>query len=212
MDFKPFIYGLIDPAEAGHIRYVGMASVRASRPYHHAKWARRAKAKPCHLLHWLRKLQAEGREYSVLMLEELSPWTSRQFLGEVEKMYIAALRNIGHDLTNESVGGLGGNFLSPEANARRAAKQIGNKRGLGVVHSEAARRQVSESRKRYFAEHPEARVEITKRNLGNKYGVGGKGPKGIAWSQERKDNHGAKVKDAWGAHKYDNRSKGNSNA
>lgn len=171
MNFQPFIYGLIDPVDPGHVRYVGMAGVRESRPYQHARWARNRSIKPCHLLHWLRKLQSQEREYQVIKLEELSADTSRQFLGQVERMYISALRQIGHDLVNESEGGLGGNFLTPEANAKRAVKQLNNRRGLGVVHSEAARQAVSESRKRYFANHPEARQIISDRNLGNKYAL-----------------------------------------
>ena len=171
MDFQPFIYGLVDPQDPGHVRYVGMAGVHESRPYAHAKWARRATG-PSYLLHWLQKLAAEGRKYEVIKLEELSPGTSREFLGQVERMYISALRLVGHKLTNLAEGGLGGRHLSSERYAEIALKQIGNKRALGAVHSPEARLAVSESRKKYFREHPEARAEISARNIGNKHGLG----------------------------------------
>lgn len=172
MDFQPFIYGLVDPQDPGHVRYVGMAGVRESRPYQHARWARSLSAKPCYLLHWVRKLQAEGRQYEVIKLEELSGDTTRKFLGEVERMYISALRRVGHRLVNQTEGGLGGNPFSPETLRSLALKNIGNKYGVGAVHSPEARLAVSESRKKYFREHPEARQAIADRNRGNQHGLG----------------------------------------
>ena len=36
-EFRPFVYGLVDPLEPKHVRYVGMSGVRAERPSCHAK-------------------------------------------------------------------------------------------------------------------------------------------------------------------------------
>lgn len=105
--FKPFIYGLVDPVEPCHVRYVGMANVRALRPYDHAKNARR-KEKHSHLLHWIRSLQSNEREPKVIVLEELQTGTSTSFVGTIERYYIKALREIGHRLTNVTDGGESG--------------------------------------------------------------------------------------------------------
>lgn len=171
--FRPIIYGLVDPLEPKHVRYVGMAS-NAGRPYVHAKQARRPNHKYSHLRHWVQKLQAEGREYTVLILEELSEDVSRHFLGEVEKMYIASLRAIGHNLTNATDGGEGALNPSQEVRAALSARNKGNKYGLGKKKSERTRKQIGESRKKYFEEHPEACEEISKRNIGNTFGLGHK--------------------------------------
>jgi hypothetical protein len=37
-EFRPFIYGLVDPLEPAHVRYVGMA-LQWKRPFAHAKRA-----------------------------------------------------------------------------------------------------------------------------------------------------------------------------
>ena len=170
-NFRPFVYGLVDPAEPGHVRYVGMASVRASRPQEHSKNAhgKRAGRIP-HLALWIRKLHSKGREYGVLILEELREDTSRKFLGFVEKCYIKSLRAIGHDLINIAEGGDGGKMgeMSPEGRARNAAAMIGNTRTLGYKHSDESNTKRSESSRRYFAEHPEAGARSGATRLGIK--------------------------------------------
>lgn len=107
-NFQPFVYGLCDPVEPGHVRYVGMAPSNPTRPYQHAKRARKDLADDSYLMHWIRKIQAEGREPSVMILEQLNEGIGRKFLGFVETCYIRSLREIGHRLTNENDGGWGG--------------------------------------------------------------------------------------------------------
>ena len=150
-DFSPFIYGLVDPQDPGHVRYVGMATVRSSRPLEHAKNAKKPSANETHFVRWVRKLQNEGREYSVLILEELSPGTDRRFLGEVEKLYISALSKIGHQLTNVSEGGWGG-YSGPEAQAKTAAAMVGNAHGRGTIHPESSRKSRSVALRQYYAD------------------------------------------------------------
>ncbi len=127
MTEAPFVYGLVDPQDTGHVRYVGMA-MQPRRPYEHAKAARRL-TKHSHLYHWIRLLQSEGREPSVLVLEKLPSYASRSFVGEIEKMYIASLRSIGHRLTNVSPGGWGGSdlgrTLSLETRQRMSDAKVG---------------------------------------------------------------------------------------
>jgi hypothetical protein len=128
VEFQPFIYGLIDPLDPGHIRYVGMAPSNPFRPHQHRENARRPNTKPSHLIYWIRKLHSEGRTYQVKTLETLS---SPRLLGFVEKCYIDSLRKIGHDLTNGTEGGVGGNtgyFGSDEHRALMKMVQTGRKR------------------------------------------------------------------------------------
>jgi len=104
---QPFVYGLIDPADPGHVRYVGMAGSRVGRPYDHSRNAE-GSSRPTYLFHWVRKLHAEGREYDVMVLEQMEENASRKLLGFVEQCYIRSLREIGHRLTNVTDGGDGG--------------------------------------------------------------------------------------------------------
>ena len=129
---NPFIYALVDPADSRHIRYVGMAASRFSRPFEHAKIARKTQ-KHSYLLHWIRSIQTEGREPSVLILEELSEGVSRKLLGFVESCYIRSLREIGHNLTNGTNGGDGGATFtgrkhSVETRVLMSAAQRGRKK------------------------------------------------------------------------------------
>jgi hypothetical protein len=125
---QPFIYGLVDPAEPKHVRYVGMTLTRKKRPYDHAKNARNGSKRHPHLLNWVRKIQSEGREYDVLVLEQLSSGISRSLAGFAEQCYIKSLREIGHDLTNATIGGDGGDastgrVRSAEARAKYSIAQ-----------------------------------------------------------------------------------------
>ena len=156
MTFKPFVYGLIDQAEPSHVRYVGMAPSNPNRPYSHAKRARKDMTVDSHLMRWVRKIQAEGREPSVMILEELAEGTTRNFLGFVETCYIKSLRAIGHRLTNENDGGWGGSNgphtpetvakmkagWTPEVRARVGAasreRELGKKRSTESLEKQKA--------------------------------------------------------------------------
>lgn len=136
----PFIYGLVDPLEPGHVRYVGMARVKASRPYDHAKNARRSSTTNPHLMNWVRKLQAEEREYTCIVLETLPCGVSRGLLGFVERCYIKSLIEIGHKLTNATQGGEGGDTgITPAGRAILSAKAKGNQIFLGRHHTDGTK-------------------------------------------------------------------------
>lgn len=156
--FQPFVYGLYDPAEAGHIRYVGMAPSRPNRPYQHATYARKATTDGSHLMRWIHKIQAEGREPSVMTLEQLPIGTSRSFLGFVESCYIKSLRKIGHRLTNANDGGWGGSN-GPHSEESKSRMKIGwtsevRKRvGIASRKRELGKKASDETRKRQSAAH-----------------------------------------------------------
>lgn len=146
--FSPFVYGLVDPQDAGHVRYVGMARVTASRPYDHAKNARKGSTVNPHLMNWVRKLQTEGREYKHIVLEALSPDAPRELLGFVEKCYIKSLREVGHKLTNATIGGEGGDTgITPEGRESLRAKARGNQAFLGRRHTEETKAAQSAAQK-----------------------------------------------------------------
>ena len=169
MTVKPFVYGLVDPLDAGHVRYVGM-SFRAGRPLDHARNAR-GKMRSSHLMNWIRKLQTEGREYIVLVLEELPLDSRREFVGFVEKCYIKSLREIGHKLTNVTEGGDGGagNVHTPEVRAQISAAAKGRivtdevrartrATLMGHAVSDETRAKQSAAKSRYF-ENPENKLK-----------------------------------------------------
>lgn len=174
MTYQPFVYGLRDSVEAGNVRYVGMAPSNPSRPYQHAMRARKDLADGSHLMHWIRKIQAEGREPSVIVLEELPVGTSRRFLGFVESCYIKSLRSIGHQLTNENDGGWGGS---------------------NGPHSEAAKVRMRAG----WTPEIRARVGVAsrERNTGKKYQYNGRTTKGRPLSFENRIGIGVGRKQAW---------------
>ncbi len=184
------VYALVDPVEPMHIRYVGMAK-NDVRPYSHAKIARRRESKS-YLYKWIRKIQLEGRDPIVMILERLSEGVSLQLLGFVERSYIEALREIGHRLTNTAEGGQGGRTVfgeiadrhreackkswedddRREAVTQRAKRlnaegKIGFKKGsagwTGRNHSEEAKVRMSESHVKRWT--PELREEARKKIL-----------------------------------------------
>ncbi len=114
----PFIYALVDPIEPEHIRYIGMTMCRSRRPYDHAKAARLKRFKPCHVMHWVQKLQAEGRIYDVILLEQFSKDVSVDDVRNAEIRHIKLARDAGHILTNSTSGGEGTPDPSPETRAK----------------------------------------------------------------------------------------------
>ena len=153
-DACAIVYALVDPLDSGHVRYVGMAR-RSKRPYDHAREARQVGASITHKVNWIRKLQAEGREPVVLVLEELSVGVSKKLLGFVEACYIRSLTSIGHKLTNGTAGGDGLVDPTPEIRAK-----IGNA-GRGRKHSDETR-----AKMRAAANTPEAKQRNREKSLG----------------------------------------------
>ena len=224
MEYRPFIYALFDPAEQGHMRYVGMAPSRAYRPYDHVKRAKKG-IDDSHLMRWIKKIQAEGREPSVLILEELSEGTTRNFCGFVESCYIKSLREIGHKLTNENDGGWGGSNgpHSPETRVvmrerwtpeRRVAQAERSRiQSTGVVRTEASRKkQSASSRGAVRSEETKTSQSIARKAAwergaynteeyhkslsdGRKgKGVGNKNAEGTVWSSESRAQQSASQK------------------
>lgn len=147
-EFAPFVYGLVDPQDMGHVRYVGMTTASDQRPYSHMREARNASAASSHKTHWIRKVQREGREPSVIILEQLSVGCSTDLAGFVEKCYIKSLREIGHRLTNIMEGG-GNGPHAQETKAKTSATLMGH------AVTKESRRKTAEGLRRYY-ESPES--------------------------------------------------------
>ena len=141
---KPFIYALIDPLHPGRMRYIGMTSRNSNRPASHAKNARRSHVKPNYLVHWIRSLQAEGREPAIIILEEFEEGTLVEEVCEAEIDFIAAAKEQGHELTNLTTGGDG---------------------VRGYVWSEEKRQRHSAASKAYAEKHPELARATAERNF-----------------------------------------------
>lgn len=135
-EFRPFIYGLVDPIEPGHVRYVGMA-MQSGRPYEHARAARRTKHHS-HLYNWIRTLHCEDREPQVLILEELEVGQTRKEVGLVEQIYIPGMRAFGHVLTNVAEGGYGGSTFKGRKHTPATKKKM-SLASLGKPASEATK-------------------------------------------------------------------------
>lgn len=105
MNFKPVIYGLVDPLDSKHIRYIGSA-INRDRPKRHKREAIHANYST-HKLNWIRTLLLEGREYVVVILEEFPVGIDKEILYAAEKFHIAQKYIEGHKLTNMTEGGDG---------------------------------------------------------------------------------------------------------
>ena len=130
--FLPMIYGLVDPLESEHVRYIGKTRVK-ERPRGHEKEALVVDYHT-HKIHWILSLLVEGRTYDVITIEQHLITISDEDLNLSEKFYIAKYRSEGHALTNSTDGGDGVINLSPES-----------------------RLKISLASKKYWEDHPEFR-------------------------------------------------------
>ena len=130
--FLPMIYGLVDPLESEHVRYIGKTRVK-ERPRGHEKEALVVDYYT-HKIHWILSLLVEGRTYDVITIEQHLITISDEDLNLSEKSYIAKYRSEGHALTNSTDGGDGVINLSSES-----------------------RLKISLASKKYWEDHPEFR-------------------------------------------------------
>jgi hypothetical protein len=168
---KWVIYSLEDP-RGGGVRYVGITHQEPQKRLRgHLSKARRGARS--HLFNWIRKLQADGVEPILRVLES----GSGEGWGAAETQWIAWHRTLGCDLTNATDGGEGcpghkvslearqkmrearlGKPLSPEHKAKVAAGNRGKKmrpesialgveKRCGFKHTAEARAKISAARK-----------------------------------------------------------------
>lgn len=118
-----FIYGLTDPRDKNHVRYVGKTKNLPGRLAGHLKDAKRGIVN--HKCKWIRKLLEDGVTpcISILDVASLDTWV------DSEMRWISILRSEGHKLTNATDGGEGmcGHVPSEETRRRMSAAVSGEK-------------------------------------------------------------------------------------
>ncbi len=136
---KHVIYGLYDPRKETEIRYVGYTGKRIERRLiEHISEAKNSTIIN-HRYNWLRSLSKAGIKPSIIILEEVSKenWKER------EQFWIAKFDN----LVNSTAGGEGLINPSQDVKDKISAKVTeslqGNKRRLGVPHTEESRKAIS---------------------------------------------------------------------
>lgn len=135
---KSFIYGLTDPRD-GSVRYIGKTTTGMERPRAHRYLS---DGDHTHKAHWILKLQREGLEYGIVVLEECV----REDLSAAECFWIAQGRGLGWRLTNLTKGGDGTlGFVQPEH--VRVAVASANTRRKGVPFTEEHKARMSASMK-----------------------------------------------------------------
>lgn len=112
-----YIYGLHCPI-AGCIRYIGKAANPSARFKRHISAACRGDYNH-HTARWIRKVVAEQKLPSLVILEEVPPTARWQ---DAERRLIAEYLAAGVPLTNSTAGGEGLDYLDPEEKARYCAK------------------------------------------------------------------------------------------
>jgi len=123
------IYGLFDPREPAHIRYVGKTvNLKARINAHKGSASRGVKN---HVYNWVRKLANDGVNFTYKVLEVIPAggcWEDR------ERYWIYYYRELGHGLTNiaDGGGGCSGFVLSEER--KEQIKEFMSNRKLSDVH------------------------------------------------------------------------------
>ncbi len=172
MSDTTFLYTLNCP-KTGQVRYIGKSDNPFARFYRHLL---RSKAEDSYKARWIVSLQSAGLQPTMELLDEVpvSEWESW------EREYIRVFRAIRIPLTNTSEGGDGfRTILTPEIREKLGRGSRGKKfsaerskalsmRQAGRKRPESTRQRISEARKKFFADNPEARVAVSKSLFGKK--------------------------------------------
>ena len=161
------IYGLVDPISL-LIRYVGLSSSGLGRPRSHRHKAQNEKT---HCRRWVRKLQASGLDYIIVVLEEIEDPIR---LAAAECWWIAYGKASGWPLTNIAEGG---GAYDPAEMRHRAARRARLKlekaaRAAAIVAAKEvaaadSRRHVDNMRRWLELKEVRETAEIESRNTAN---------------------------------------------
>ncbi len=171
------IYGLFDPREPmwlWEVRYIGQTIKTPPERLAGHVWEANRSERTSHTLRWMRKLLREGVRPVIHVLERCADDTKN----EREILWIAEGRRQGWRLTNASDGGESnaGFKHTPESREKMRIARIG--RVLTEEHKASAAEatqlarendptiydRVSSSLKRFYADNPEERADISRRN------------------------------------------------
>lgn len=126
------IYGLFDPREPSHIRYIGRSSSGRKRPISHGSAAHLA-ADSTYKGNWIRALLREGIMYDFKVLEVVS---GLERLNEAEQRWITDGFARGWSLTNLTTGG-DGSYTPQSAEYRQRVAEISRQIWATKKHSSA---------------------------------------------------------------------------
>lgn len=116
---RHLIYGLVDPREPEHVRYIGRSSSGHKRPRAHGGAAKLA-ADPTYKGNWIRSLLAEGIMFDIVVLEVVN---GLEKLNEAEQRWITEGFACGWRLTNLTTGG-DGSYTEQSAEFRQRRAEI----------------------------------------------------------------------------------------
>jgi len=145
-----YIYGLFDPREPEHIRYVGKSNADRirGRIHTHKKSVLYEKSKVNYRLNWLKKLEKQQVKFEYRIIEVCTSLNWQ----EKERYWIKKLKEEGHKLTNSTAGGDGCIEPTPELRKKLSESHKGNKSHLGIPCPEHLKKHFSEifkGRKQY---------------------------------------------------------------
>ena len=125
-----FIYGLFDPREPEHIRYIGKTNKNRlySRMFMHKKTVKYENDNNNHRINWMKKLHNANIEFQYIILEECFSYNWK----EKEQYWIKKSKEEGHILTNSTAGGDGCVEPTPELRKKLSESHRGNKARLGI--------------------------------------------------------------------------------
>lgn len=107
-----YIYGLYSTDNPEMFRYIGVSVNPKKRLYEHrSNTTNEVSLRNTHKINWIRKSKAAGFKIELKLLAEF-PDTHTAFSYEEE--FIGLYKSLGHDLTNNAPGGLGGNIVTDE--------------------------------------------------------------------------------------------------
>lgn len=124
------VYGLKSPSDVG-FRYVGKTTWGTAHRLHQHLGDARRKANTRHVVNWINSVGADTVE--IVVLEEC-PVGDKAYLSYAERYWIASLKELGHSLTNHSLGGEGtSGYVMREESKKRLSE---SRKHSGVAKGE----------------------------------------------------------------------------
>ena len=116
-------YGLIDPRESNHIRYVGRTKNPHLRLMAHIREFGGVGSKR----KWINTLQEQGINPQMVILEEYDEKSPKRLIVSVEEYYIKKYLQLNHNLTNGRMDGKG-NSIGTLSETGRLSIQLAQRR------------------------------------------------------------------------------------
>ena len=175
VDGKSYVYALIDP-RSGELRYIGKTCRDvAARVSSHMSSARNGS--PYHSAYWLRQLIKAGMVPDTMILAH-APHAD---VANLERRYIALLRDVGAKLTNMADGGEGSPGINKGRKHTLEARRNMSNAQTGRKHTAATRRKIGLANSGRI-HSCEARQKMAKSSTGKKHSAATRAKIGVASS------------------------------